>query len=104
MTPRDSAQRHRLLISRADSAAHSIHRRRLVTSDVAHQSPAMSRYSAAPSFETPSRRDPVPFETRCALRLPCSEQGPDDLQTGLSGHADDALHGGVQGSCMDAPG
>jgi len=47
--PQNTAARHRTATSPLDlmapRAAPSIHRRRLVTSDVAHQSPVMSRYT-----------------------------------------------------------
>ena len=55
-----------------------------------------AKRAAAPLFRNSQPKGTRPLsKPRCALRLPCARQGPDDLQPGLTGHADNALHGGV---------
>ena len=55
-----------------------------------------AKRAAAPLFRNSQPKGTYPLsKPRCALRLPCAGQGPDDLQPGLAGHANDACHGGV---------
>lgn len=55
-----------------------------------------AKRAAVPLFRNSQPKGTRPLsKPRCALRLPCAGQGPNDLQPGLAGHADDACHGGV---------